>query len=216
MRSKRKAPDGLKQSKEKTSDDLVQGKEKASDDLMQSNDNASDGLIQNKKAKPGTKYKFLFRFLIKTSFFVIVLVLLLTLVFQIFRMSGNTMSPFVRDGDLCIFYRLENIYLNDVVLYEDEDGNKCVGRVVASGGQTVDFEDEGGYLVNGYSPTEEIPYETYKAETSDVQYPLVLEEDEYFVLNDFRKLDTDSRVQGAIKKSQIKGKLLFLLRRRGF
>jgi len=44
----------------------------------------------------------------------------------------------------------------------------------------------------------------------------LLKEDEYFILNDFRQITTDSRELGGIKKSQIKGKLLFLMRRRNF
>ena len=107
-------------------------------------------------------------------------------------MTGNNMSPYVRDGDLCIFYRLDKIYLNDVVLYEDENGKERVGRVVASGGQKVEFAQEGGYQVDDYQPTEENPYETYKAEKGNVKYPLQLKTEEYFMLNDFRKITTDS------------------------
>ena len=172
-------------------------------------------ITKNKEKKTG-KYRFLFRFIQKTIVLVLLLFILLTFVFQIFRMTGNNMSPYVRDGDLCIFYRLDQIYLNDVVLYEDENGKKRVGRVVGSGGQTVSFADEGGYLIDDYQPIEENPYETYAAKKGTVKYPLQLKEDEYFILNDFRELTTDSREQGAIQKSQIKGKLLFLMRRRNF
>ena len=84
------------------------------------------------------------------------------------------MYPYVKDGDFCIFYRLDKIYLNDVVLYEDEKGKERVGRIVASGGQSVTFAEEGGYLVNDYQPIEENPYETYKAEKGKVNYPLLL------------------------------------------
>lgn len=87
---------------------------------------------------------------------------------------------------------------------------------MGSGGQTVSFADEGGYLIDDYQPIEENPYETYAAKKGTVKYPLQLKEDEYFILNDFRELTTDSREQGAIQKSQIKGKLLFLMRRRNF
>ena len=166
--------------------------------------------------KPKNSYRFLFYFLIKTAVIVIAAVLILKFVFLPYRMSGNTMSPFVRDGDFCVFYRLENIYLNDVVIYEGSDGKDHVGRVVASGGQIIDFPESGGYEVNGYQPAEEIPYETYRAEAGDVFYPLELGEGEYFILNDFRQLTTDSREYGAISEDQIKGKLLFLMRRRGF
>ena len=172
-------------------------------------------ITKNKEKKPN-KYRFLFRFIRKTVVLVLIIVFLLTVVFKIFRMTGNNMSPYVRDGDLCIFYRLDKIYLNDVVLYEDENGKERVGRVVASGGQKVEFAQEGGYQVDDYQPTEENPYETYKAEKGNVKYPLQLKTDEYFMLNDFRKITTDSRELGGIKKSQIKGKLLFLMRRRSY
>lgn len=42
------------------------------------------------------------------------------------------MSPYVRDGDLCIFYRLDKIYLNDVVLYENKEGKKQVAPINAA------------------------------------------------------------------------------------
>ena len=162
------------------------------------------------------KFSFLFRFLVKTALIILAVFLVLTFVLQIFRMTGNNMYPYISDGDLCVFYRLDDLYLNDVVLYEDEDGRKCVGRIIASGGQVVSFAKEGGYTVDGYEPIEENPYETYEAEDGNVLYPLHLAEDEYFVLNDFRKLTTDSREKGTIKRSQIKGKLLLLMRRRNF
>ena len=172
--------------------------------------------ITKNKGKKARKYRFLFRFIQKTIVLVLSLFVLLTFIFQIFRMTGNNMSPYVRDGDLCIFYRLDQIYLNDVVLYEDEDGKKRVGRIIASGGQVVEFAEEGGFKVDDYQPTEENPYKTYKAEKGNVKYPLQLKEDEYFILNDFRQITTDSRELGGIKKSRIKGKLLFLMRRRSF
>lgn len=59
---------------------------------------------------------------------------------------------------------VDQIYLNDVVLYEDEDGKKRVGRIIAFGGQVVEFAEEGGFKVDDYQPTEENPYKTYKAE----------------------------------------------------
>ena len=211
------------------------------DKLQDKLENKPQGNAINKK----NKYTFLFRFIRKTALFVLIIFILLTFVFKIFRMTGNTMYPYVQDGDLCIFYRLDNLYLNDVVIYEDEDGNECIGRVRATGGQVVSFNEEGGYSVDGYQPIEENPYETYAAEdmtaedtsaddivndtsmneatTEDdvgenrgITYPLTLNDNEYFILNDFRRHTTDSRELGAIDKSRIKGKLIFLLRRRNF
>lgn len=162
------------------------------------------------------KYRFLIRFLIKTCAIFGIAIAILIWIMSPYRMKGNNMFPSIRDGDLCILYKLEPSYYNDVVLYEDANGHARIGRIVAIGGQTVDFMEEGGYEVNGSQAVEEIPYETYRAEESKVDYPLTLAEEEYFILNDFRSDTADSRQLGAVNQSQIKGKLLFLLRRRGF
>lgn len=177
--------------------------------------NGDDQIRQgNKEKKKKSKYYFLFRFLRKTAVYAVLVWFALTYLFAVRRMSGNAMSPYVRDGDLTIYNRMdrENIYLNDVVLYEDADGNEHVGRVVAGNGQEVDFPESGGYRVNGYLTSEEILYETYAAENSEVSYPIELGEDEYFILNDFRSMTSDSREFGAVKRSQIKGKILCLFR----
>ena len=96
------------------------------------------------------------------------------------------------------------------------DGKKKPGRVIAIAGQTVTFPEDGGYEVNGYQPAEEIPYETYQAENSPVNYPLTVPEGSFFILNDYRSDSSDSRQYGVVSETQIIGKLLFLLRRRGF
>ena len=171
--------------------------------------------MEDKKNK-ATKYRFLIRFIIKTCLIAGAAAAVLIWVLSPYRMSGNSMFPSIRDGDLCIFYKPEPCYFNDVVLYEDEKGNTKVGRIVAAGGQTIDFMEEGGYEVNGYQAMEEVPYETYRAEESNVSYPLTLEENSYFILNDFRSDTSDSREEGPVSGSKIHGKLLFLLRRRGF
>lgn len=49
------------------------------------------------------KYKFLIKFLFKILLICGFFWLVLTFVFQPFRMSGNMMFPGVRDGDLGIF-----------------------------------------------------------------------------------------------------------------
>lgn len=159
------------------------------------------------------KYKFLIKFIIKTALICGIFWFALTFVVELYRMSGNTMFPGVRDGDLGFFYRLDKAYVNDIILYE-ADGGLHVGRVVAYGTQTVDFPESGGYMVNGYAPFEEVPYETFKGD--GIEYPLYIPEGCVFVLNDFRSDSSDSRTYGIVEEDAIHGKLLFLLRRRNF
>lgn len=175
--------------------------------------NRGDKMAENQPPKKHP-YAFLFRFLAKTCALAAVVAAVLVWVLAFHRMTGNSMFPAVRDGDLCVFYKIGPCVLNDVVLYQDAGGLPHVGRIVATGGQTVSFPEEGGYLVDGYQPLEEIPYETYAAEGT--QTLLALPEDAYYILNDFRSDVSDSRTSGPVQAAQIKGKLLVLLRRRGF
>ena len=111
------------------------------------------------------RYKFLFRFLGKLLGIALFFTLLLTFIVTPHRMTGTSMFPAVRDGDLGLFYKPGDAYLKDVVLYEAE-GGLHVGRVIAYEGQTVDFLEGGSYTVDGYTPFEDVPYNTEKGESS--------------------------------------------------
>lgn len=50
------------------------------------------------------------------------------------------MSPFVRDGDLGIFYHLEKPRTGEVVLYKDSDGKVKPGRIAAVGDRKWIFQ----------------------------------------------------------------------------
>lgn len=163
-----------------------------------------------KKKKLGPLAKLL----IKIAVLVIIVVIVLTWILGLHRMTGNNMFPFVKDGDLCIVYQLDDYTTGDVVLYRNDEGKMKLGRIVAVGGQSVDFPKDGGYTVDGYQPSEEITYQTFGAD--GVKYPIDVDDDEAFIMNDFRSDTDDSRQFGGVKKSDIDGKLLFLIRRRGF
>lgn len=169
-----------------------------------------------KTLKKDFKYRFVFCYLSKITVIAGVFAVMLTLVVNLHRMEGNRMFPSVRDGDLGIFYRLTDCYTDDVVLYTDKTGQVTVGRIIAVGGQTVEFFKDGGYEVDGAAAYDEIPYKTYMSKKHSISYPVTLEKDEYFILNDFRNDTADSREYGPVKKENVKGKLLYLLRRRGF
>ena len=177
---------------------------------------AKSSTKSRKKTAKKSKYSILLRFLIKILIVVITIFIVSNYILYFKRMSGNNMFPSIRDGDLCIFYRLDKCYVDDVVIYEDNNGYTKIGRIRGTGGQKIDFPENGGYMIDDYQPTETIPYKTYRAKDSEIEYPIVLAEDEKFILNDFRSDAGDSRSSGQIKESQIKGKLIFVLRRRNF
>lgn len=130
-------------------------------------------------------------------------------------MRGNYMFPNIKDGDVVVAYRFDTYVQEDLVIYKTDDGLK-VGRVVALEGDTISFTDDGELMINGSVASEEIFYAT-TANSSNLEYPYTVKSGEVFILNDYRSLsETDSRQLGGIKTSEIKGKVFFQLRRRGF
>ena len=80
-------------------------------------------------------------------------------------------------------------------------------------GNTVDIS-EGNLTVNGYGVFEDAVYPT-TGEGALISFPYEVPENSYFVLNDYRSDVNDSRSYGAISKKNIKGKVVFVMRRRG-
>lgn len=169
---------------------------------------------KNETKKKKKRLHPLIKLLIKMAVLGVIIFLVLTYVLGFHRMTGNNMFPFVKDGDLCIVYKLDEYTTGDVVAYKTKSGKTKIGRIVAVEGQEVNFPKDGGYTVDGYQPAEEITYQTFGAD--GVKYPTGVGKNEFFVMNDFRSDTDDSRQAGSIKESDICGKLLFLIRRRGF
>ena len=163
--------------------------------------------------KKNNSWKVLRNLLIKIAAVVLILWLALTFVFGVFRLSGNNMYPMLKDGDLCVTYRLEEYHSNDVVAYQI-DGRIHFGRIIARAGDTVDG-DEQGVLINGMYPSEEIFYPTQMLGTC-LDLPDILEEGQFLILNDYREDLSDSRTYGMIDEDDLEGKIIFIFRRRGF
>ena len=175
---------------------------------------AMKGTLTMEKADEKKKTnKALVSLLAKVSVIAIVATVLLTVVGGIVISHDNNMFPAVGDGDLAITYKLGSYNTGDIVIYE-MDGKNKFGRVVATPGDTIDISEEGGYKVNGMTPYETIYFDTRPAESSNITYPYTVKEGEVFILNDLRDNDSDSRLFGSL--SHIKGKVVLLIRRRGF
>ena len=168
---------------------------------------------QEKDSKYAIKEDLIF-LLIKIGILVGLLLATFIFIFGVTRNIGNSMFPAIKDGDLALYYRLESDYnVSDVVIIE-KDGETQIRRIIAKDGDTVDITSD-GLKINGYLQqetgiyTETLPYK------EGVTFPLTLKKDEYFVLGDDRTNTKDSRIYGAVHKSEIKGSVMTLLRRRG-
>ena len=158
--------------------------------------------------------KYLIRFLIKIAVVVLAVFLTTQYVFGVFVNRGNDMFPSVKDGDLIITYKLEDVYVNEAVAYK-YDGDTYFGRIVGREGDVIGISDIGELTVNGTRPSEQVFYATYPADISEIRYPYTVPEGCVFILCDFRTTGIDSRLFGAVNKKDLLGKMIFVLRRRG-
>ena len=133
--------------------------------------------------------------------------------FGLCAMTNDQMSPRLYAGDLILYYRLDKNYVaNDVIVAKVGD-EQLIGRVIAKPGDEVDITKEGKVVINGSLVVEnDIFYPTPQYD-SEIIYPVLLKEDEYFVLCDQRNGAKDSRIYGTIQKRNIKGKVITLLRK---
>lgn len=168
-----------------------------------------------KKAPPKTTGQLLVGLLVKLAVAAAVIWAAFTFVLGMSVHYGNNMYPAVHDGDLLVSFRMQKPFINAVVLYR-VNGKTEVGRVIALEGSVVDISENGSLTVNGVTPSEEIFYATYQAENSPISFPYTVESGKVFILNDFRQDTNDSRVFGAIAREDLKGPMLFTVRRRNF
>ena len=137
---------------------------------------------------------------------VLVVVLIRTFIITPVRVDGDSMKNTLKNGDILLLYKLGSINrLDIIVLDEEKDNEKIIKRVIGLPGETVAIK-KGKIYVNDKVIDDEYAY----GETSDYD-KVTLEDDEYFILGDNRLISKDSRYFGSIKKSEIKGKIVFRL-----
>jgi len=141
------------------------------------------------------------------------LVLCGTLLFGAARNADLGMAPAVKSGDLVCYFRLDKQYAASDVVAVKIEGSFQTRRVIAAGGDTVDLTAE-GLVINGYLQQEtDIVGETLPY-TDGISFPVVLEEDQVFLLGDNREHAADSRLYGVMEVKDTLGKVVLLLRRR--
>lgn len=161
--------------------------------------------IQNKR--------YIFSVMIKAAMFMLAIYIVFSQIFGITTMKNSDMMPRLSAGDLVLYYRLnESYYSPDIVVF-DVNGEEYIGRVIAIPGESIEITDSYIINLNGNRIIEDdIFYKTYKY-GDNIEYPLNLNDDEYFIMCDSREGAKDSRYFGPIQKDNIKGCIVTVLRR---
>ncbi len=139
--------------------------------------------------------------------------LIITFVGQRTRVSGSSMETTLSDGDNLIVdklsYRFQEPKRFDIIVfpYQHEENTFYIKRIIGLPGETIQVVD--GYTyVNG----ELLSSDVYGAEVMNsagmAAEPILLGEDEYFVLGDNRNHSSDSRDPsvGVLKREHLVGR----------
>lgn len=160
-----------------------------------------------------TEMKTVLSFLGRLAAMAGLLWLMFGVIFGITPMANHDMMPGIGAGDLMLYYRLErDLYAQDVIVFKKAK-EQYVGRVIARGGDRVEITEEAKLMINGNVVLENNIYFSTPQYDGKVEYPLMLKEDQFFVLCDYREGAKDSRYFGAVERDEIKGKVITVVRR---
>ncbi len=187
-------------------------KEKKESPLKRSREQQEKEDIKRRK-KPGLKDDIFF-LIFKLLLFLTLLGVMFFFVFGIERSSDYTMYPSVKAGDLVLYYRLQTDFAAGDVVIVKKDGKEEIRRIIAVPGDTVDITRD-GLKINGYIQQENSIYAETLPYVEGITFPVTVGRDNYFVLADARLNTRDSRMYGAVKKEEIEGLVMTLIRRRG-
>ena len=138
---------------------------------------------------------------------------------RVVGVSGGSMRETLQNGDLLLVVNrllCGDFEPGDVVIAAKatfENGEPIVKRVIATGGQTVDVDFEGGVVYVDGQPLEE-PYIREATHLSEgTEFPLTVPEGSVFLMGDNRNGSRDSRAPelGAVDERCLIGRAVFLL-----
>lgn len=148
------------------------------------------------------------------------------------RVSGDSMYPYLNDGDWILYSRLEREYQMDEVIVFERDGENYVKRIAGLPGDTVEISASGSrVVVNGVQMRESyvtltgpVGNRTGQGEWMEngellwgndpMGDPLTILDGQYLVLGDNRKVSIDSRNRnmGTVPKEDILGRVILVAR----
>ena len=158
----------------------------------------------------------LFAGFLKTILQIAILPALVYLVFAFFlgiaQISQDSMLPNFAEGDFVIFNRIEENYsFGDVIVVQSvEEQDNVVKRIIAVPGDTIEITSDLRIIVNG-NEIRETWQSTGTLSQGTASLSFKLDEGEYFVLNDNRDDNNDSRNKkyGNIEQENILGIVVY-------
>ncbi len=161
-------------------------------------------------------YKRRYKRVLKSTVYALIIVaaiavLIATLVLPVVQITGTSMEPTLKEGDIVVLLKTDRLKQGDLCAFSYS--NKIlIKRVIGLPGDYIDIDGDGNVSVNGTLLDE--PYVSNQSlGDSDISYPYQVPENHYFMMGDHRDTSIDSRntVIGCISTEQMVGKILFTI-----
>lgn len=149
--------------------------------------------------------------LFKIISIIFVFLLIFSFIYGVHRVNDQSMKPSFVNGDIVVYYRIDKKLISSDNVIVEQGGEIRVRRVVATAGDEVDI-DQNGLKINGYYIQEEGIYEKTNRYEKGIEFPLIVPQNEVFVLGDKREHSADSRIYGCVKISDVYGKVIMVIR----
>ena len=168
--------------------------------------------IETELGKIKYKRKFVSTLLSTVSILVVVAalaVLASTLFFPVVQVSGTSMEPALKNGDILVLVKSDDVKRGDMCCVSWQN-KTLLKRVIGLPGELITIDDEGNVSVNNV-PLDE-PYVSEKSlGICEIEFPYLVPDNKIFILGDRRETSVDSRSTaiGCVGKDQIVGKVFF-------
>ena len=134
------------------------------------------------------------------------------------QVSGTSMEYTLSDGDNLIVdkisYRFHKPERYDIIVFpfQYEENTYYIKRIIGLPGEKIQISEDGAIYIDGKVLEESYGREIIE-DPGQAEEPIVLDEDEYFVLGDNRNNSEDSRFAniGNIREDYIIGKAWFVI-----
>lgn len=171
----------------------------------------SDRQLENELRRTALKKKRrlrIYRAFSACIVFAAVCVLVTVLWFPVYQITGQSMEPNLKQGQIVVACRVKDLEAGDVAALYYEN-LILIRRIIGMPGDWIQIDEQGMVSVNGEPIDEYYLQETVMGST-DLTYPYLVPEDCYFVMGDNRSAAVDSRLSfmGCIEKGKFAGKII--------
>jgi len=129
--------------------------------------------------------------------------------FPVYRITDNSMEPNLKQGQIVIALRKQNLKPGDIAAMYFEN-QILIKRVIGTAGDWIHMDEQGVVSVND-KPIDEKYLAGSAMGTTDLAFPYQVPDGCYFAMGDNRAMSIDSRVSkiGCIADEKVAGKIIF-------